>query len=66
MHDDEEIVINPSLTEKLRRDVKLAVPEDWAWEDKPVEQELDEIAEAVAGSGWTVRRVVALGLFYFQ
>jgi polyhydroxyalkanoate synthesis regulator phasin len=64
--DDEEIVINPSLTEKLRRDVKLELPEDWAWEDKPVEQELDEIAEAIGSSGWSVRRDAAIGLFSFQ
>src|SRR6266536_288500 len=30
--DDEEIVINPSLTEKLHRDVKLELPESWIWE----------------------------------
>lgn len=48
--DDEEVVINPSLTEKLRRDLKLDVPEDWIWEDKPIETELGEIEQAVADS----------------
>lgn len=64
--DDEEVVINPSLTEKLRRDAGLAVPEDWEWEDKPIGQELDEIRGAVADNGWTVRDDAALGLFSFQ
>jgi hypothetical protein len=64
--DDEEITINPSLTEKLRRDLNRDIPEDWAWEDKPVETELEEIERAVAGSGWTVRRDAVLGLFSFQ
>ena len=64
--DDEEIVINPSLTEKLRRDAGLAIPEDWAWEDKPVKVELDEIRHAVAKNGWTVRDDAVIGLFSFQ
>jgi hypothetical protein len=64
--DDEEIVINPSLTEKLRRDAGLAIPEDWAWEDKPVLTELDEIREAVRPAGWKVRTGAVLGLFSFQ
>jgi Protein of unknown function (DUF4011)/REase_MTES_1575/AAA domain/Protein of unknown function (DUF3320) len=64
--DDEEIVINPSLTEKLRRDVKLDIPEEWIWEDKPVEVELDEIEQAIQGTGWSVRRDAVLGLFSFQ
>ncbi len=64
--DDEEIVINPSLTEKLRRDAGLDVPGDWAWEDKPIGQELDEIREAVRPKGWVVREEAAIGLFSFQ
>jgi hypothetical protein len=64
--DDEEIAINPSLTEKLRRDVDLDVPEDWLWEDKPISHELDEIEMAVADLGWSVRRDSVLGLFSFQ
>jgi hypothetical protein len=64
--DDEEIVVNPSLTEKLRRDLKLDVPEDWVWEDKPIETELAEIEDSVFEHGWTVRRDAALGLFSFQ
>jgi hypothetical protein len=64
--DDEEIVINPSLTEKLRRDVGLGIPEDWLWEDKPVTVELDEIRHAVKDQGWTVRNNAVLGLFSFQ
>jgi hypothetical protein len=64
--DDEEIVINPSLTEKLRRDAGLEVPGDWVWEDKPISQELDEIRHAVAETSWTVRDDVAIGLFSFQ
>ncbi len=64
--DDEEIVINPSLTEKLHRDVKLELPESWIWEDKPVSLELNEIQEAIETTGWTVRRDSVLGLFSFQ
>jgi hypothetical protein len=64
--DDEEIVINPSLTEKLRRDVKVDIPEEWIWEDKPVAVELDEIEQAIQGTGWSVRRDAVLGLFSFQ
>lgn len=64
--DDEEVVVNPSLTEKLRRDLKLDVPEDWVWEDKPIETELAEIESAVAEHGWSVRRDAAIGLFSFQ
>jgi hypothetical protein len=64
--DDEEIVINPSLTEKLRRDAQLGLPDDWAWEDKPIDVELEEIRAAVAPHGWTVREDAALGLFSFQ
>jgi Protein of unknown function (DUF4011) len=32
----EDVVINPSLTEKLHRDAGLHMPEDWLWEDKPI------------------------------
>ena len=64
--DDEEVVVNPSLTEKLRRDLKLDVPEDWVWEDKPIETELSEIEQAVARHGWVVRRDAVIGLFSFQ
>ncbi|MET0601196.1 MAG: DUF3320 domain-containing protein [Baekduia sp.] len=64
--DDEEVVINPSLTEKLRRDAGLDVPGDWVWEDKPIAQELDEIRRAVQPNGWTVREDAVLGLFSFQ
>jgi Protein of unknown function (DUF4011) len=64
--DDEEITINPSLTEKLRRDVGREIPADWAWEDKPVETELAEIEEAIEGTGWSVRHDAAIGLFSFQ
>ena len=63
---DEDIVINPSLTEKLRRDSGLSVPEDWAWEDKPISQELDEIRRAVAANRWQVRDDAVIGLFSFQ
>src|SRR3954471_3478581 len=63
---DEDIVINPSLTEKLRRDSGLDVPADWAWEDKPIAEELDEIRRAVAGHGWQVRDEAVIGLFSFQ
>jgi hypothetical protein len=64
--DDEETVVNPSLTEKLRRDLGREIPLEWAWEDKPVEVELDEIEGAVAGTGWSVRRDAVIGLFSFQ
>ncbi len=64
--DDEEIVVNPSLTEKLRRDAGLDMPGDWTWEDKPIGQELEEIREAVRPKGWTVREEAAIGLFSFQ
>ena len=64
--DDEEIVINPSLTEKLRRDVGHELPPDWAWEDKPISTELEEIKEAIAGTDWSVRRDAVIGLFSFQ
>lgn len=64
--DDEEVVVNPSLTEKLRRDLGREIPLDWTWEDKAVDVELDEIEAAVAGSGWSVRRDAVLGLFSFQ
>ncbi|MEA2188432.1 MAG: hypothetical protein QOK16_3443 [Solirubrobacteraceae bacterium] len=64
--DDEEIVVNPSLTEKLRRDAGLDVPADWPWEDKSIGQELDDIRMAVAGRGWTVRDDAVLGLFSFR
>lgn len=64
--DDEEITINASLTEKLRRDVGLAVPEEWSWEDNPLDVELTEIEAAVADRGWSVERRAVLGLFSFQ
>ena len=64
--EDEEIVINPSLTEKLRRDANLDVPGDWIWEDKPIGQELDEIRHAIDATGWTVRDDAVIGLFSFQ
>ena len=63
---DEDIVINPSLTEKLRRDAGLLVPGDWAWEAKPIASELDEIRRAVASTGWEVREDAVIGLFSFQ
>jgi hypothetical protein len=64
--DDEEIVINPSLTEKLRRDAGLSIPGDWAWEDKAIAEELDEIRQAIKQTPWTVREAAVLGLFSFQ
>ena len=64
--DDEDIVINPSLTEKLRVDAELDLDEEWAWEDKAIDVELDEIRRIVAPHGWTVREEAALGLFSFQ
>lgn len=64
--DDEDIVINPSLTEKLRVDAGLELDDDWAWEDKPIQVELDEIRRIVAPHGWSVREDAALGLFSFQ
>ena len=63
---DEEIVINPALTVKLEKDVGLDIPEDWAWEDKPIAQELDEIRKAIAETSWTVEESAVLGLFSFQ
>src|SRR5919206_1359198 len=53
--EDEDVVINPSLTEKLHRDAGLELREDWLWEDKPISVELDEIRGVVAKHGWTVR-----------
>ncbi len=64
--DDEDVVINPSLTEKLSRDAGLAMPEDWVWEDKPIAQELEEIRGAIAGTDWTVREEAVIGMFSFQ
>lgn len=64
--DDEETVINPSLAEKLRHDASLELPDEFFWEDKPILTELQEIADAVAPHGWTVRNDVVLGLFSFQ
>jgi len=64
--DDEEPVVNPSLTEKLRRDLGRDLPLDWAFEDKPIMDELSEIEAAVAGTGWSVRPDAVLGLFSFQ
>ena len=64
--DDEEIVVNPSLTEKLRREAGLDLPADWAWEDKSIAQELDDIRMAVTGKGWSVREDAVLGLFSFR
>jgi hypothetical protein len=64
--DDEEIVINPSLTEKLRRDAGQELPGDWVWEDKPIATELDEVETAMSGTGWSVRRDAVIGLFSFQ
>lgn len=64
--DDEEITVNPSLTEKLRRDLGRDIPVDWEWEAKPISTELDEIQAAVADKGWAVRRDAVIGLFSFQ
>lgn len=64
--DDEEVTINPSLTEKLRRDLGFDIPSEWTWEDKPVATELDEIEQALAETGWSIRREAVLGLFSFQ
>jgi hypothetical protein len=63
---DEDVVINPSLTEKLRRDVGLELPGDWLWEDNTIDQEIDEIRQAVAERGWQVRDEAVIGLFSFQ
>ena len=48
-------MVNPSLTEKLRRDLGLEFPGDWAWEDKPVDVELGEVRGGGSGLGWSVR-----------
>ena len=65
--DDEEIVINPSLTEKLRRDAGLEVPGDWAWEDKPIAPGARrDPARRSPAHGWTVREEAVIGLFSFQ
>src|SRR3954453_6507154 len=63
---DEDIVLNPSLTEKLGRESGFERPEDWAWEDKPIDQELEEVRRAVAANGWQVREDAVIGLFSFQ
>ena len=64
--DDEDTVVNPSLTEKLRRDAGRDVPDDWAWEDKPLADELAEIEEALATTDWSIREEGVLSLFSFQ
>jgi len=64
--DDEEIVVNPSLTEKLRSEAGFEEPADWAWDDKSIAQELDEIRTAVLGRGWSVREDAVLSLFSFR
>lgn len=63
---DEETVINPALTIKLETDAGLTLSEDWAWEDKAVDLELEEIRRALGSTGWTVNENIALGLFSFQ
>lgn len=63
---DSEIVINPALTVKLEKDAGLALPDDWAWDDQPIEQELDEIRRAVDSTDWTVDEKAVLGMFSFQ
>ena len=63
--DDEDIIINPALTLKLEQ-AGVSLPSEWAWEDKPVLQELDEISRAVAEHGWSVSYGAVLGLFSFQ
>lgn len=63
--EDEDILINPALTLKLEQS-GLVLPAEWAWEDKPVMQELDEISSAVATHGWTVSPGAVIGLFSFQ
>ena len=42
------------------------MPADWAWEDEPIGEQLDEIRRTVAGMGWQVREDAVLGLFSFQ
>lgn len=64
--DDEDIVINPSLTEKLRHDAGLEMPPEWTWEDKPLVTELHEIRAAISETDWQVRDAAVLSLFSFQ
>jgi DNA polymerase III delta prime subunit len=63
---DEEIVINPALTVKLETDVQLEIPEDWAWEGKPLAEELEEIRSAIADTDWILEETAVLGIFSFQ
>jgi hypothetical protein len=63
---EEELVINPALTIKLETDAGLDLSKDWAWEDKPVVEELADIRRAVADQQWNVSEEVVLGLFSFQ
>jgi hypothetical protein len=63
---DEEVVINPALMIKLETDAGLDLSEDWAWEEKPVAEELAEIRSAVAEQHWNVSEEVVLALFSFQ
>lgn len=62
---DEEIVINPALSIQLN-ELGVELPEDWAWENKPLEEELEEILSALATTDWRVREEAVIGLFSFQ
>ncbi|MFZ5898011.1 MAG: DUF3320 domain-containing protein [Bacillota bacterium] len=64
---EEDVVFNPALTFKFRKDFNLELPElPGEWEQGTLGGYLDSIARAVQGFDWAVEKVCLIGLFSFH
>lgn len=64
---DEDLVINPALAVKLRREFNIELPpltEDW--DEMDVHEYIASVADLVHERGWTVELTVVLRIFTFE
>lgn len=64
---DEDLVINPALAVKLRRDFNIELPPlTDEWDEMNIEEYMASVETLVDGRGWTVEPTVALRIFTFE
>ncbi|MHA2394188.1 MAG: DUF4011 domain-containing protein, partial [Promethearchaeota archaeon] len=63
---EDEVVLNPALTLKLRNDFQIELPPLPNFDERSLLDYFEAIAKAGGGMGWTVDPVVQIGLFSFH
>lgn len=64
---DEDIIVNPSLVEYLRRDFGIVLPELPSTEGYEIQEFFAQVTDAVASqTGWKITTEIYLSLFSFQ